>query len=53
MKKIFAVRLPDEQREKLKEIATAEDRSVSAVIRIMIAEGIKRKEEKVKNGQTA
>ena len=36
MKKAFAVRLPDTQLEKLKEIAKREDRSVGAVIRIMI-----------------
>jgi predicted transcriptional regulator len=41
MKKTFAVRLPDEQREDLKKIAIEEDRSVSAVIRRMIAESIK------------
>jgi predicted transcriptional regulator len=42
MKKTFAVRLSDEQVRILKEIAITEDRSVSAIIRRMIDEGIKK-----------
>jgi len=43
MKKTFAVRLPDEQLKALKEIAEREDRSVSAVIRRMIDEKLKKR----------
>ena len=43
MKKTFAVRLPDKQLNSLKEIAKREDRSVSAVIRRMIDDYLKRK----------
>lgn len=42
MKKTFAIRLPDKQLKSLKEIANAEDRSVSAVIRRMIDECLKK-----------
>ena len=43
MKKTFAVRLSDEQLKNLKEIAITEDRSVSAIIRRMIDESLKRR----------
>ena len=45
MKKTFAVRLPNKQLTTLKEIANAEERSVSAIIRRMIDDGIKKKEK--------
>ena len=40
MKKPFAVRLSDEQKKELKQIADADNRSVSAIIRIIINEFI-------------
>lgn len=43
MKKTFAVRLSDEQLKLLKEIAITEDRSVSAIIRRMIDESLKKR----------
>ena len=42
MKKPFAVRLSDEQKKALKQIADADDRSVSAIIRRIINEYIRK-----------
>lgn len=46
MKKTFAVRLSDEQLKNLKEIAITEERSVSAIIRRMIDESLKKRNNK-------
>ena len=51
MKKTFAVRLPDEQLNALKEIAKREDRSVSAVIRRMIDGELKKR--KINSGKAS
>jgi len=42
MKKTLTIRLGEDQIKTLKEIATADDRSVSAIIRRMINECIKK-----------
>lgn len=44
MKKTLAIRLSDEQLKNLKEIASEEERSLSAIIRRMIDADIKRRE---------
>lgn len=49
LKKQFGIRLGDEQVRKLKEIAGTEERSVAAVIRRFIDDGIKKKNKKDKS----
>lgn len=53
MKQTLTIRLGKEQIEKLKELAKAEDRSLSAIIRRFVEYGIKKKADPRKIKRTA